>query len=131
MSVDDKFEGALKDVANSVQGLAANGAGAPASGDAGELHSKMEGKFAENVKAIADQITALNKVLQENQQKLEKVDKEVKDVTVKIEVDRCMSDMLAWTAEDLFNKQVVENLNKVARKVNKLGEKVYALQGGD
>jgi hypothetical protein len=42
-----------------------------------------------------------------------------------VEVERCLNDMVSWVSEELINKQVVENLNRVARKVNKIGEKVY------
>lgn len=48
----------------------------------------------------------------------------------KVEVDRCVQEMVAWVSEQVTNAQVVENLNKVARKVNQIGEKVYAAAGG-
>jgi hypothetical protein len=38
--------------------------------------------------------------------------------------------MVAWVSEQITNQQVVENLNKVARKVNQIGEKVYTASGG-
>jgi division protein CdvB (Snf7/Vps24/ESCRT-III family) len=63
-------------------------------------------------------LTALNK-------ELEAMQKTLKDLTTRLEVERCMNDMLSWVSEGLINKQVVENLNKIARKVNKIGEKVY------
>ena len=43
----------------------------------------------------------------------------------KVEVERCVQEMVAWISEQVTNQQVVENLNKVARKVNQIGEKVY------
>lgn len=48
----------------------------------------------------------------------------------RVEVERCVNEMVAWVSEELINKQVVENLNKVARKVNTIGDKVYAAAGG-
>ena len=38
--------------------------------------------------------------------------------------------MVAWVSEQITNQQVVENLNKVARKVNQIGEKVYTAASG-
>jgi uncharacterized alpha-E superfamily protein len=48
----------------------------------------------------------------------------------KVEVERCVQEMVAWVSEQVTNQQVVENLNKVARKVNQIGEKVYSANGG-
>ena len=39
-------------------------------------------------------------------------------MTMKVEVDRCVQEMVSWVSEQMVNKQVVENLNKVAKKVN-------------
>lgn len=47
-----------------------------------------------------------------------------------MEVERCVQEMVAWVSEQITNQQVVENLNKVARKVNQIGEKVYTASGG-
>ena len=47
----------------------------------------------------------------------------------RVEVERCVQEMVSWVSEQITNQQVVENLNKVARKVNQIGEKVY-LEGG-
>jgi hypothetical protein len=47
-----------------------------------------------------------------------------------VEVERCLQEMVAWVSEQITNQQVVENLNKVARKVNQIGEKVYTASGG-
>jgi hypothetical protein len=47
-----------------------------------------------------------------------------------VEVERCVQEMVAWVSEQITNQQVVENLNKVARKVNQIGEKVYTASGG-
>jgi hypothetical protein len=38
--------------------------------------------------------------------------------------------MVSWVSEQITNQQVVENLKKVARKVNQIGEKVYSVTGG-
>ena len=47
----------------------------------------------------------------------------------RVEVERCVQEMVSWVSEQITNQQVVENLNKVARKVNQIGEKVYQ-EGG-
>lgn len=39
-------------------------------------------------------------------------------MTMKVEVDRCVQEMVSWVSEQMVNQQVVENLNKVAKKVN-------------
>ena len=43
----------------------------------------------------------------------------------KMDVERCVLEMVSWVSEQLTNQQVVDNLNKVAKKVNQIGEKVY------
>ena len=42
-----------------------------------------------------------------------------------MDVERCVLEMVSWVSEQLTNQQVVDNLNKVAKKVNQIGEKVY------
>ena len=55
---------------------------------------------------------------------------QVKSISDRVEVERCVQEMVAWVSEQITNQQVVENLNKVARKVNQIGEKVYTASGG-
>jgi hypothetical protein len=61
MQMDDKFEEALNEVAKSVQGLNADGAGVAGAEGGAQLNDKLEGKFSQNLLAISDQLTALNK----------------------------------------------------------------------
>jgi hypothetical protein len=83
-------------------------------------------------------VTQLHVELEGSKVKMSKLEKEINDVDFnqkknveemneKLEVERCVIEMVAWVSEDLTNKQVVENLNKVAKKVNQIGEKVYSI----
>jgi len=107
-----------------------------------ELNSKLETKFGQNVKQLQDTLTQLNSELKTSKDKLQKVEQSVADIDKnakqkinemhdRVEVERCVQEMVSWVSEQLTNQQVVENLNKVARKVNQIGEKVYLADGAN
>lgn len=67
--------------------------------------------------------------MQKLETQLAEIDKNAKqkinEMHDRVEVERCVQEMVSWVSEQITNQQVVENLNKVARKVNQIGEKVY------
>ena len=82
------------------------------------MNEKLGNEFGENVKNIQEMLHTMNTELESNKVKLSQVEKDVADVTMKVEVDRCVQEMVSWVSEQMVNQQVVENLNKVAKKVN-------------
>ena len=78
-------------------------------------------------------ITSMHGEQENTKEQMQKIEKEVNEVDFnakkkleevndKIEVDRCVFEMVSWVSEQLTNVQVVQNLNKVAKKVNDLGK---------
>ena len=120
---------------------AASEANPPASVGFAELNEKLEAQFGKNVKQLQDSLTQVSNDLKANKQAMAKVESElkaleksakeqVKEISDRVEVERCVQEMVSWVSEQITNQQVVENLNKVARKVNQIGEKVYSVTGG-
>jgi hypothetical protein len=99
----------------------------PASNPSQDLNSKLEAKFEKNLKTLQDSLTKITTELEALQKDFNQRQQQLLD---KVEVDRCVQDIVSWVSEQVTNAQVVENLNKVARKVNQIGEKVYANSGG-
>ena len=77
-------------------------------------------------------ITGLHEEVEASKQKLAKMEKEMNDIDFnakksveemqdKMAVERCVIEMVSWVSEQLTNQQVVDNLNKVASKVNLVG----------
>ncbi len=147
--MDDKFEEALDQVAKSMHQYSEKAGGSqkgsvksdgvPAR-DFDELNQKLETKFAQNVKQIQESLTQLNTDLKTSKERVQKLEgqlaeidknakKKINEMHDRVEVERCVQEMVSWVSEQITNQQVVENLNKVARKVNQIGEKVYQ-EGG-
>ena len=140
--MDDKFEEALDQVAKSMNqysekaGSQKGSVKSEPAKDFDDLNQKLETKFGQNVKQIQDSLTQLNTDLKTSKDRVQKLEtqlaeidqnakKKINEMHDRVEVERCVQEMVSWVSEQLTNQQVVENLNKVARKVNQIGEKVY------
>ena len=100
-----------------------------------DFNADIKRTFSQNLQQIQDMITGLHKELEQSKVKMSEMEKEVNAVDMeakkgvekvsdRMEVERCVVEMVSWVSEQLTNQQVVDNLNKVAKKVNEMGEKM-------
>lgn len=100
-----------------------------------EMNETLRGSVAENINKLQDIIKGLNAEVQENKEKLAKNEKEINDVDFnakklneeakeKMEVNRCIQEMVAWVSEQLTAEAMTQNLNVIAGKFNEVSQKV-------
>ena len=121
--MDEKFEHALEEVASSIDQYV---------GIVNDTSSKQYDDFNQNIKKafgaslqqIQDVITNLNEELEASKEKAVKMEKEMNEVDFnakkrneevkdKMEVERCVIEMVSWVSEQLQNQQYNDKLQQV------------------
>ncbi|CDW87201.1 UNKNOWN [Stylonychia lemnae] len=100
-----------------------------------DLNTQIKTRTAETINKLQEVIQGLNAEVQESKEKIAKNEKEINEVDFnakkaneevkdKIEVTKCVQEMVAWVSEQLVSQQMTDNLNVIAGKFNEVSVKV-------
>ena len=118
--MDDKFEEALDQVAKSMNqysekaGSQKGSVKSEPAKDFDDLNQKLETKFASNVKQIQESLTQLNTDLKTSKERVQKLEsqiaeidqnakKKINEMHDRVEVERCVQEMVSWVSEQITN----------------------------
>lgn len=132
--MDTKFEVALQELVENIEKFVTNQENTTTSQYQG-FNDLLQEAMTKHTEQVDELVKQLNVDIQDSKAKIQAVEKEINEVDInakksvekvqdKIEVERCVMEMVSWVSEQLTNQQVVDNLNVVADKFNVISNTV-------
>lgn len=126
--MDEKFEQALHEVSTSIDEYVGI-VNETSSKQYEDFNQNLKQAFAKNLEVVQEMITTLHEAQEKEKARLNALEIELNEVDTKgkksveklndkVEVERCVTEMVGWIAESLTNQQMVDNLNSVAKKIS-------------